>query len=637
MREILQTLRRRSFVGRDDEIALFRAALGTAGVLFVHGVGGVGKSTLLDMFARTVPDSVRADARYPDMLPVPAAGACPVLLIDTYELLEPVDDWIREQYLPSLPANCLVVIAGRRPPGPGWRADPAWRELTRIIALGNLPAADGHAYLDGQGVPAGARDRLMTISRGHPLTLSMLADAVRRGADPARLDDLPDVVGTLLTQLIDTIPDPRHRTALEVFAQLPVTTADVLRSMAGDDSGELFDWLRAQPFVEESRYGIHPHDVVRDALNADLRWRDPDRFAALYRAKLEAVRDRILATADDRERVHLVVLAVVLNGARSPLAALNSLPPTMRAYPDRLRDGDREPILAMTTRWQGEEQAGLVAYWLDRRPEGFRVFRSAAGSLRGFAARFTVDDLEQSKDPGLNTMIGYVFEHGPPRSGEHVLTWRFFLDRDRGQEPSPSLTLFVACQMLDIITLGPETAWTMVGAFTDATRWTPAMELFDFWPATEFTVGGTRFPVFAHDWRRTGLAEWVDLLHARQLGAPARPAGADLGDPVLSRPEFTAAVRSALRDLNSPDLLRENPLTRSPLVRRATSGDSLRDLVAAAAATLPSDLHLLISRTFLEPAGTQERVAVSLHLSFNTYRRHRDKAVEQITAWLWSR
>ncbi|WP_285474943.1 ATP-binding protein [Actinoplanes sp. NBRC 101535] len=646
LRDSLRELRRRSFTGRGDEVAVFRAALGTTGVLFVHGPGGVGKSTLLDAFAQVAPDAVRVDARHfahvPETLPVPSAGPCPVLLLDTYELLEPVDDWIRDHYLPSMPDHCLVVIAGRQPPGPRWRADPAWRVLTRVVALGNLPDADGRAYLDTQDVPEALHERLLTISRGHPLTLSMIVDAVRRGTVPDTLDDLPDVVGALLGQVIDEAPTPRHRTALELCAQMPVTTEDVLRPVIGDDTAAVFAWLRARPFVDESPYGLHPHDVVRDALNADLRWRDPDRFAELYRRKLVAVRDRILATADERERVQLVVLAVVLNGRRSPHDALRSLPPAMGAYPDGLRDGDQDPIVAMTRRWQGEQQAGLCAYWMRKCPTAFRVFRDRRGDVRGFAARLDLTERDLGADPGADTLWGYASQHSPARPGERVRAWRFFLDAEHGQGPSPSLTLFVACQMLDIMLLDDDTAWTLVGAFEDAQRWTPVMTLLDFREAGAYTIGDTTYPVYAHDWRRAGFTAWVDRLHAQQFGAPARLADADDHDPVLSENDYTEAVRSALRDLHAPELLRSSPLTGTRLVRRqSTNGrpptEALRELLGEAASSLTPDLHRLVERTFLQPVSTQERVAVELHLSFNTYRRHRDKAVTRMAAWLWDR
>ena len=41
-----------------------------------------------------------------------------VLLINTYEILAPLDTWLRETLLPQLPGHSLVIIAGRNPPAP---------------------------------------------------------------------------------------------------------------------------------------------------------------------------------------------------------------------------------------------------------------------------------------------------------------------------------------------------------------------------------------------------------------------------------------------------------------------------------------------------------------------------------------
>jgi hypothetical protein len=472
----------------------------------------------------------------------------------------------------------------------------------------------------------------------------MMVDAVRRGAAPRTLSDLPGVVSALLAQMIDEVPSPRHRTVLEVCALALVTTEDLLRSMAGGDAGELFTWLRNQTFIDESPYGLYPHDVVREAITADLRWRDPARYADLYRKKLTVFHDQVRAMATERERLDLMVGTVVLNGARSPFAALASLPPTMRAYADGLHDDDRSLIVAMTTEWQGREQAELVAYWLKRRPESFRVFRTQTGELHGYGACLDLTEADLGVDPGVDAMWDYASNHGPPRSGERVRAWRFFLDSDRGQRPSPSLTLFVAWQMLDIILINDDTAWSFAGAFDDAELWTPALESLDFWAAAEadYTIGGSRFPVFAHDWHRTGIPGLVDVLHARQMGTPIRPAGQALDEAVLSQREFTDAVRSTLRTLHTSELLRSNPLLHSRMVKQhgradRTPTENLLDLFDEAAAALKPDLSMVIDSTFLRPTGVQERVADSLHLSFNTYRRHRDKAITQLTELLWDR
>lgn len=533
----LGELRRRAFVGRDGELALFRQV--TSGVIFLHGPGGVGKSTLLDRFAliatETGRELHRVDARHlelgPDRLPAPAGGRPAVVLIDTYELLEPADDWVRERYLPSLPADTLVVLAGRRPPGVRWRADPAWHELLRIVALGNLPAADGRRYLAARGVPEPARERLLEIGHGHPLTLSMLADAVHRGAQTRTLADLPDVVGALLTQLVEAAPSPRHRAALEVCAHVPATTEDLLRAVTGDDAGELFAWLRTLPFVAEGPYGLYPHDVVRDVLDADLRWRDPDRYAELDRALSAATLARIRAAGDRRERLRLIVDHIVVAGARSRIESCWTPSPAARAYVDDLRDGDRAPIAEMTARWQGAEQATLVASWMDRDPGAFRVFRTPSGAVRGYAACLDLT-ADSGGDPGAEAMWRYVREHAPPRDGERVRAWRFYLDREHGQSPSPSVTLFAACQTLDILT-SDDVAWTLVGAYADPERWDATLDNLGFWRAGSYRVGGTRY----RSTRTTGAAP----------GSRSGCAGSGPATPVRPRrpPPWTPATRSS--------------------------------------------------------------------------------------------
>lgn len=650
--ERLRELRRRSFVGRDSEVSRFRAALGEPGLIFVHGAGGVGKSALLEVFADVATAAgrsvVRVDARHlrlaPDTMPAVTGGDRPVLLIDTYELLVDSDDWVREEYLPSLPGDVLVVIAGRQAPRPQWRADPAWRDLMRVVALDNLPPGDGRRYLVAQQVPPQWHGRLLTISHGHPLTLSMLVDAVRRGAEPRTLADLPDVVNALLTQAIDAAPSPRHRVALEICAHAPVTTEELLHEVIGADAGELFAWLRTLPFVDEGPRGLYPHDVARDALDADLRWRAPGRYADLQGRISAAMLARIRASVDEREQIQLLVDTIVLAGARSKIETCTMPPPTMQVYADRLRDGDRDPIIAMTSAWQGEQQAALAAYWLAQQPAAFWVFRSLSGEPRGYAACLELTEAEPGVDPGAAAMWQYAHENGAPRRGERVRAWRFFLDRDHGQFSSPSVTLFAACQTLDILIRGDNAAWTLVGAYTDAARWGPTLAHLDFQPApgAEYEVGDRRFPVFAHDWRRTDVSAWLRFVHAQQAGAPAHLAEPSSGNAVLSESEFARAVRDALRDLHTPERIRDNPLLRSRMVRQHERGDrpsadTLRDLLTTGAGVLRPDLSELVDRTFLHPVTTQERVAQALHLSFNTYRRHRDRAVAHLTEWLWAR
>jgi chromosomal replication initiation ATPase DnaA len=142
----LKSARRRRFVGRAAELELFLAALEAPeppfSVLWIHGPGGVGKTALLGALGEAAADAgvdvVSLDLRavepspaafmaelaraadLPEETPLLEALASrePVLLLDTFEAAVGLEDWLREQFVPGLPACALVVVAGRDGPGP---------------------------------------------------------------------------------------------------------------------------------------------------------------------------------------------------------------------------------------------------------------------------------------------------------------------------------------------------------------------------------------------------------------------------------------------------------------------------------------------------------------------------------------
>jgi hypothetical protein len=99
---------------------------------------------------------------------------------------------------------------------------------------------------------------------------------------------------------------------------------------------------------------------------------------------------------------------------------------------------------------------------------------------------------------------------------------------------------------------------------------------------------------------------------------------------VLSRTQFDAAVRDALRAYNRVDELAANPLLRSRVVAGTGSEptvEALRKTLVETIETLREDsrhgkLHRAVSTTFLHGVPTQQAAADKLALPFSTYRRH---------------
>jgi AAA ATPase-like protein len=194
----LREARQRSFVGREPERALFRSALvaekRTSSVRYVHGPGGVGKTALLRRLSDDALEAGRVvvwvDARMispkPPAFEAAAAGALDlsgvVLVIDTFEQCQGLESWLRTRFLPLLPYDAVVVIAGRLPPDPRWCPDLDWNEALRVISVSGLSAHESRSLLVAKGVPPHLHSGLLTFAGGLPLALTLASDVVTREA-----------------------------------------------------------------------------------------------------------------------------------------------------------------------------------------------------------------------------------------------------------------------------------------------------------------------------------------------------------------------------------------------------------------------------------------------------------------------
>jgi hypothetical protein len=261
------------------------------------------------------------------------------------------------------------------------------------------------------------------LAHGHPLGLSLLADVVVRGGETAADPLTPDLVGTLLRRFLEIVPSGLHRRALEVCAPARVTTEALLREVLGSaDAHELFTWLRELSFVESGPAGVYPHDLVRDALEADLRWRDPEGYRRVFRGIRGHINGR-LQTSRGQEQQRAIADAKYLfrrlPGVGSPVDWAG----WGQQYPEPARSGDREPILDLVLAWEGEASAAIAARWWQRQPRGFFVVRGQDGTVGGFLAlldltRASTQDI--AADPGARAAWDYATQHAPPRPGEVV-------------------------------------------------------------------------------------------------------------------------------------------------------------------------------------------------------------------------
>ena len=322
------------------------------------------------------------------------------------------------------------------------------------------------------------------------------------------------------------------------------------------------------------------------------------------------------------------------------------------AYAEPASAADAPALLAMVRRHEGEDAARVAAAWLRRRPGAFLAFRGPAGDVIGFLATLALEapPADPAADPAVARAWAYAQRHGPPRPGEAMIYHRFMMDRDAYQGPSPAMNMVMMGCCLQWVTT-PRLAWSFL-AFAEPDAWRSLFAYINLRraPEADFVVGGRRFGVYVHDWRAEPPPVWLDLMEGREIATDLTPERLEADRPspllVLSEPDFRFAVRQALRDLQQPAALAQNPLLRSRLARErgrgAPTAATLQAVLQEAAAALATSrngakFERALRYTYVEPVGSRERVAERLDLPVNTYRYRLSVAIERVTAWLWQR
>jgi SAM-dependent methyltransferase len=443
------------------------------------------------------------------------------------------------------------VLAGRDPPAAGWLADAGWRDLARVVPLRNLRPSESRSYLAARGVPAAQHPAALSFTHGHPLALPLVADVAAGGGDATGFapEQRPDVVRALLERFVQGLPGPRHRQALEACAHVRVTTEALLAAaLDGDDAQELFGWLRRLSFVEEGPFGLFPHDLAREVLDADLRWRNPEGYLELHRRVRRSIVGR-LRQARGRERQRAFFDLLYLHRNNPIMRAAFDWATLGAAHVEPARPEDREAVLGMVRRHGGQDSARIAEHWWRRQPEAFATFRAGGGELVGFIAGLALhraDPADLEADPAAAAARRFADRHGPARPGEELVHHRFWMGADSYQGPGSARNLLAATSCLEWLT-NPRVAWGFA-TFADSDDWHAAMTYLNHVRATEaeFEVGaGATRPTPTTGGRQPRYILGHDRDELDRLIDQARFPG-DLTEEVLRR----AGVRPGMRVLD---------------------------------------------------------------------------------------
>lgn len=682
--ERIEAARHSRFVGRTGECDLFRQALSAEEfpfyVLHVFGPGGIGKTSLLRQFAHVTKEygasCIYIDSRElepsPDrflatlqvLLNAPPTGTIfqffagqenrYVILLDTAELLAPLDGWLRNHFFPQLPGNVLTVLAGRNAPAVEWRTDPGWQAFMRIIQLRNLALEESQSYLAKRQVPLDQHRRILDFTHGHPLALSLLGDTF---AQTTKLQfqptETPDIITALLERFIEHVPSPAHRAALEACAMVRIMTEPLLAEMVDyPNIHEIFSWLRTLTFVEVERRGLFPHDLARDALCLELRWRNPDRYAELH-SRARRYYMRHFAEGNPQNQQMVLFDYIYLHRENPVVRPYFEWQEQGALFSDSVQPADKATLLRMVETHEGAEAAMLATHWLTRQPYNFLLFRDPGGNVQGLLVRVALHQVTREDlavDPAVRAASHFLQQNAPLRADECATLFRFWMAQDSYQEVSLVQSRIFLTMVQHYLT-APGLAYTFLPC-AEPEFWTGVFAYADLQrlPGADYTVGTRRYGVYGHDWRATPPLAWLALMAEREIamGIPHTPPPIAKTMLALSESDFAEAVRDALRDFHNPMALRQNPLLRSKLVERHSGRNAdvaaqvgvLRNLLQTTAIQLQqtprnNKLYRSLHHTYFQPTATQEQAAELLDLPFSTYRRHLRAGIDYLIETLW--
>ncbi len=455
-----------AFAGREREVKALLELFEKGGplALYVHGVAGIGKSSLLEVFAARVRASggrvLRIDCRaveptvhgflteLSDALGEPlltiegvverlsSFDETIVIALDTYEVFRLMDAWIRQVFIPSLPVNARVVIGSRNPPSPTWRTTPGWQGLFRSLPLEPLSETEALGYLAMSGIAPDVARRINLIARGHPLALGMatsiVLSQVGRSIEEAGLHQ---VIDALSRSYIEAVPDAITRCALEASSVVRCVTEPLLHALLPETPPrDAMERLAALPFVEPGREGLFIHDAVRGAIASSLATRDPDAHRTYRRAAWAYLQNRLrLAQGTEPWRYTADILFLIQNpvlregffpSGPHPLAVEPATPEDESAV--RQIVGETAPA----------EREALFAWWRFH-PEAFRIVRDRDRGACGLCVMVRASDLNEAVDAADPVAAAWRRDVAL-RDPSAALFCRRWLDRDLGEAPSPS-------------------------------------------------------------------------------------------------------------------------------------------------------------------------------------------------------
>jgi tetratricopeptide (TPR) repeat protein len=234
-----------------------------------------------------------------------------VLLLDTYEQMSALEDWVGEAAQKIHP-NVLIVIAGRKLPDwqrvwHGWMMNAQVEELKPMTeeVMRELIHRYYATMRGGEPDPTQV-DAIIKFARGLPMVVTSAVQLwVKYGVEDFQSVKV-EIVANLVDRLMEGVPSSLIP-ALEAAAVVRWFDQPILRAVLNkDDVRDVYNELRRFPFVRTRIEGLALHDSVREMMDENLRVQDSERHVELHERTAVYFEKRLeKVTGEEAERLGL--------------------------------------------------------------------------------------------------------------------------------------------------------------------------------------------------------------------------------------------------------------------------------------------------------------------------------------------
>lgn len=536
-------------IGRAEELAVLLQCLEPGGphVVHLHGVAGVGKSSLLEAFAaearrrgvmtarldcrgveptergflHELDRAIGGDAATADEAAdrLAALGDRVVLALDNYEVFQLMDSWLRQVFTPALPDNVRLILVGREAPPVMWLGAPGWYGLFQSLSLGPLAPDNALDLLQAAGLTASQARQINRLARGHPLALRLAAAAAAE-RPRMNLEDvaLHHMIEELARIYLAEVTDPLTRRALEAASVIRRITAPLLGAMLPEVAPlDAMERLRTLPFIETGRDGLIIHDAVQQAIAATLKGAEPERYREYRRRAWRELRSEVGRAGRSELWRYTADLLYLLENPEVREVFFPSGATEVALEPATAAD---EPdVRAIAERYSGPARADQILTWSALVTGSLRVARSRQNAVAGFILYFDAEAAFQPgapDDPLVRSFVAHLQAHPLARSERAVFNVET-LCREHGEGECA----VQASTWLDIKRFYLEQRPHLRRVYGATRHWdlyAPSFEQLNFQRFGSLEIDGETYGLFVLDMGPGSVDGWLAGLVAAELG-----------------------------------------------------------------------------------------------------------------------